>query len=139
MPGDAANKVIKKKDPTFPDWLDFDKMRTSGIDYLGNLAGKIWTDHNVHDPGITILEMFCYALLDLGYRTNLPTIDIFTRDPNDTSPDNNFYTPGQLLGCNPLTIVDYRKLLVDVKGVKNAWLEIHGVNEFLAARKKNGK
>lgn len=116
--------VISKKNSGFPDYLDFDKLRREGIDYLGKLGGKIWTDHNVHDPGITILEMLCYALLDLGYRTNLPETDIFTRNPEDTSADNNFFTPAQILACNPLTITDFRKLLIDIDGVKNAWLEI---------------
>lgn len=121
---DTDNKVISRKNEGFPEWLDFDKLRTEGIEYLGELSGKIWTDHNVHDPGITILEMLCYSLLDLGYRTSLPAKDLFTKNPDDDSSDNNFFTPSQILGCNPLTILDYRKLLVDLAGVKNAWLKI---------------
>lgn len=27
-----------------------------------------WTDYNVHDPGVTVMEMLCYALTDLGER-----------------------------------------------------------------------
>jgi hypothetical protein len=118
------NKVISKNNSGFPDYLDFDKLRSEGIDYLGKLSGKIWTDHNVHDPGITILEALCYAMLDLGYRTNLPVKDIFARDPEDKSEDDNFLTPSQILTCNPLTITDFRKLLIDIDGVKNAWLEV---------------
>ncbi len=117
-------KVISKNNSGFPDYLDFDKLRSEGIDYLGKLSGKIWTDHNVHDPGITILEILCYAMLDLGYRTNLPVKDIFARNPEDKSKDNNFLTPSQILTCNPLTITDFRKLLIDIDGVKNAWLEV---------------
>ena len=116
--------LISKKNSGFPDYLDFEKLRSEGIDYLGRLSGKIWTDHNVHDPGITILEMLCYALIDLGYRTNLPEQDIFTPDPKDSSADNNFFTPSRILACNPLTIIDFRKLLIDIEGVKNAWLEV---------------
>jgi hypothetical protein len=115
-------KVISKNNSGFPEYLDFEKLRTEGIEYLGRLSGKIWTDHNVHDPGITILEVLCYSLLDLGYRTNLPAIDIFTRNPAETGKDDNFFSPAQILACNPLTIIDYRKLLIDIDGVKNAWL-----------------
>jgi len=118
------NNVISKNNSGFPDYLDFEKLRTDGIEYLGRLAGKVWTDHNLHDPGITILEMLCYALLDLGYRTNLPAVDIFTRNSEDKSKDNNFFTPAQILVCNPVSILDYRKFLVELKGVKNAWLEV---------------
>jgi hypothetical protein len=122
----AAEKKIKgisKINSGFPEYLDFNKLRSESIEYLGQLSGKIWTDHNVHDPGITILEMLCYALLDLGYRTNLPVEDILTADPSYKGKDNNFFTPARILGNNPLTITDYRKLLVDIEGVRNAWLE----------------
>ena len=27
-----------------------------------------WTDHNTHDPGVTVLEALCYVLTDLQYR-----------------------------------------------------------------------
>ncbi|MBC7903949.1 MAG: hypothetical protein H7Y27_11025, partial [Gemmatimonadaceae bacterium] len=117
-------KVISKRNEGFPEWLDFEKLRREGIDYLGELSGKIWTDHNVHDPGITILETLCYALLDLGYRTSLPSKDLFAPDPESGGVDDNFLTPASILGCNPVTITDYRKLLVDIRGVKNAWLEV---------------
>ncbi len=117
------DKVISKKNEGFPEWLDFDKLRAEGIDYLGELAGNIWTDHNTHDPGITILEMLCYALLDIGYRTGIPDKDLFTRNP-DSSEEDNFFTPSQILGCNPVTIADYRRLLIDIPGIKNAWLQV---------------
>lgn len=117
------NKTISRNNEGFPEYLDFDTLRSEAIQHLGNLSGKIWTDHNVHDPGITILEALIYALLDLGYRSNLPSVDIFARNPEETGPDNNFLTPAQLLGCNPLTILDFRKLLADLPLVRNAWLE----------------
>ncbi|WP_431214070.1 hypothetical protein ACQ86N_04135 [Puia sp. P3] len=108
-------------------YLDFNDLRNEGITHLGNLTGKLWTDYNVHDPGITILEALCYALLDLDYRTKLPAADIFARHPAAAgagAADDNFYSPAQILACNPLTIVDYRKLLSDIDGVRNAWLEV---------------
>src|SRR5450432_474297 len=116
--------VISRTDSGFPDYLDFAVLRSSSIEYLSSLTGKVWTDYNVHDPGITILEMLIYALLDLGYRTNLPVEDIFARNPADTSKDNNFFTPAQILTCNPVTITDFRKMLIDINGVKNAWLTV---------------
>lgn len=124
MADESTNKTISSTDSGFPGYLNFDKLRSESITYLGNLSGKIWTDHNVHDPGITILEVLIYAILDLGYRTNLPAVDLFTRDPENKSKDNNFFTPAQILANNPLTITDYRKLLIDINEVKNAWLEV---------------
>jgi hypothetical protein len=124
MANESSNKTISSTDSGFPGYLNFDTLRSDAISYLGNLSGKIWTDYNVHDPGITILEALIYAILDLGYRTNLPAVDLFTKDPSDESADNNFFTPAQILANNPLTITDFRKLLIDINGVKNAWLEI---------------
>jgi hypothetical protein len=125
MAEESKNNIrISRTNSGFPDYLDFDVLRKEGIEYLGRLGGKLWTDHNVHDPGITILEALCYALLDLGYRTNLPVKDLLTRSQTDNTADNNFLTQSAILSCNPLTIIDLRKLLIDIKGVRNAWLEV---------------
>lgn len=115
--------VIKQKDPNLPEYLDFEKLRNEGLEHIGNLSGKIWTDHNVHDPGITILEVLVYALIDLGYKTNLPFEDLIAQEDNQNK-DDNFLTPLEILTINPVTITDYRKLLLEIKGVRNAWLEI---------------
>src|SRR5688500_10625534 len=115
--------TISKNNTGFPDYLDFTKLRTEGINYLGKLAGKIWSDHNLHDPGITIFEELCYAMLDLGYRTNLPVADILAKNPAVPKPADNFLTQAPILTNNPLTIHDYRKLLIDIPGIGNALLE----------------
>ncbi len=119
-------RTIKKDDPSIPQYLNFSRLRAKGIDYIAKLAGKIWTDHNVHDPGITILEVLCYALTDLGYRTRLGIEDLLARKPAEIVngiKDGNFFTPEEILSSNPTTILDYRKMLVDIEGVRNAWLE----------------
>jgi len=117
-----TSAVIRQKDPTFPDHLDFTRLRREGLLHIGELSGKIWTDHNVHDPGVTMLEVLCYALMDLGYRTTLPFQDLIAKPDGDTSADDNFLTPLQALTVNPVTITDYRKLLLEIEGVRNAWL-----------------
>src|ERR1700743_1211775 len=105
-------------DTPIPAYLDFNDLRTEGITHLGNLTGKIWTDYNAHDPGITILEMLCYAVMDLGYRASLPIDQILAPAPQAPGgtpvADTNFFTPAQILACNPLTILDYRRLLIDI-------------------------
>lgn len=119
----AHTRSILKNDPDF-EGLDFAALRAEGINYVAELSGRIWTDHNVHDPGITLLELLCYALIDLGYRTRLPAVDLFTQDPSAPGEEDNFFTPAQILTCNPVTVSDFRKLLMDIKEVKNAWLEV---------------
>ncbi|HLI93804.1 MAG TPA: hypothetical protein VKU83_09350, partial [Puia sp.] len=102
----------------FPAYLDFTTMRSNAINYLGPITGKYWTDYNVHDPGITTLEVLIYALMDLGYRVNLPIGNLLA--------GSTFFTPGQVFGCNPTSVIDYRKLLMDLDEVRNAWLEPDG-------------
>ncbi|MEO1259495.1 MAG: hypothetical protein AAFZ15_11890 [Bacteroidota bacterium] len=118
---DTTIKLLQREDQSFlKDHFDFDFLKSEGLKHIGALSGNIWTDHNVHDPGITILEMVAYALMDLGYRTQLPIQDILA-SPNG-SADDSYFTPAQILSNNPTTILDYRKLLIAIEGVQNAWL-----------------
>ncbi len=118
----SKSLTISSEKSGFPEYLDWQQLRSSGIKHISDLSGKIWTDHNVHDPGITILEMLCYALTDLGYRTNFDIQELLAK--KDTgSPEDNFFTAAEILGNLPLTQLDYRKLLIDIDGVRNAWLE----------------
>ena len=72
---------------------DYQLLRSYGLDYIQKLGGKLWTDYNIHDPGITILELLCYALTDLGYRTAFPIQDILT-PPGEKGPEmkNAFFS-----------------------------------------------
>lgn len=116
-------KTILLNDPSIPEELDFNFLREKGVEYLTQLSGQIWTDFNLHDPGITILEVLCFALSDLGYRNQLPIEDILALPKDRLETEDNFFTPATILTNNPLTILDYRKLLIDIEGVKNAWIE----------------
>jgi hypothetical protein len=110
---DKSNKL--------PPAGDYNFLRREGIKHIEKLAGDVWTDFNTHDPGITLLEVLCYSITDLAYRTNFDMKDLLTRPGND-GWENIFYTAREILPCNPLTINDYRKLIMDVDGVRNAWI-----------------
>lgn len=112
--------ITTDKDSGFPEYLDFATLRKLGIQHVAELSGKIWTDHNLHDPGITMLEALCYVLTDLDYRTKLSFKDLVAAPAG--AGEDNFYTAAQILGNNPLTIADIRRMLIDIKGVRNAWL-----------------
>lgn len=99
-------------------------MKEEGIKILQQLSGKIWTDFNEHDPGLTILENVCFALTELGYKTNFTIEDLFFNDKNDDSNFlSTFYNPQDVLPFSPVTEKDYRKVIIDhVREVKNAWV-----------------
>lgn len=60
---------ITKKPPDNPS-LDYKQLRKEGIELVQILSGDTWTDYNLHDPGVTTLEVLCYALTELGYRAD---------------------------------------------------------------------
>lgn len=120
--------------------MDYELLRTEAISYIQRIGGKIWTDYNSHDPGITILEVLCYAITDLGYRSNFPIQDLLADESG--SLKNQFFPASKILPSTPVTINDYRKFLMDVEvvdeddlecpraGIKNAWMIIRDSNEI---------
>ena len=99
--------------------LTYNEKRTKGLELIEEYGRHIWTDYNIHDPGITILEYLCYALSDLDSRTSLSMKDILAEDGRDLS--ELFDTADAILPCRALTVRDYRKLIINMPFVKNAW------------------
>ena len=111
-----------QKNPALTSDQDYAFLRSAGLNYIEGLGSKLWTDYNEHDPGITILEALCYAITELGYRTGLPMVDLLTESNGTISSSQTLYTARNILTQSPLNIDDYRKLLVDIVGVHNAWI-----------------
>ena len=41
--------------------MNFEKLRDEALTYVQKYSGAEWTDFNLHDPGITILEALCFV------------------------------------------------------------------------------
>jgi hypothetical protein len=105
-----------------PKNMDYDYLRKEGIRYAQALSGDIWTDYNEHDPGITILEQLCYALTELGYKTNF-NIEVFLKESFKKKGNHTFFEADEIFPCQPYTITDYRKhIIYNIPEVKNVWL-----------------
>ncbi len=114
--------TIPKKPARLPS-QDYEFLRQEGLKHIEDLAHDLWTDYNTHDPGITILEAVCYAITELGYRTGFDIKDLVIQKASGLTDDKQvLFTAKNILTVNPLTINDYRKLLIDIDGVHNAWL-----------------
>jgi len=110
--------------PTADPALDQRRLAGIGLDGVRRLSRRQWTDHNTHDPGITTLELLAYALTDLAYRAHFPIEDLLAAPENNAAEMARLFdSAGSLLPCMPVTEADYRKLLIDLPGVKNAWLQ----------------
>lgn len=112
---------------TITQTQDFNYLRAKGLEYIKSMGSSLWTDHNLHDPGITILEVLCHALSDLGFRLNFSIKDLLT-EPDHHAATEAFHTAYHILSNAPLSISDYRKILIDLKGVRNAWLFAHSAD-----------
>lgn len=118
------NQISKTipKHPELKPAEDFYRLRREGIDYIIQMGSSLWTDFNIHDPGITILEALCYALTDIAYRAGWDIKDLLTPEPNKPFPKQPFFTARNILTVNPWTPDDYRRLLIDLDLVRNAWI-----------------
>lgn len=114
--------TITKEKPAVKS-MDYEFLREEGFKHIESLGSKLWTDYNVHDPGINILEVLCYAITDLGYRSSFDIKDLLT-EPDDSKNLPQFFTASEVLTCNPVTESDFRKIIIDTDRVKNAWLNI---------------
>ena len=116
--------IVKK--PVLNPAQDYYRLRKEGIGFIEQMGSQIWTDYNTHDPGITILEALCYAITDLAYRTGRDIKDILTPEtpPSGTEPfhDQAFFTAREILTVNPWTPDDFRRILIDLEGIRNAWV-----------------
>jgi uncharacterized protein len=120
------NQLTIPKNPDKEAALDYKQLYQIGLGHVQRLSSRIWTDYNVHDPGITALEQLCYAVTDLSYRAELPVKDLLAiASGNETNMHKQFFTARQILPNRALTVNDYRKLIIDVAGVKNAWIQNH--------------
>ena len=106
---------------------DYYRLRREGIGHIQDAGSAQWTDYNIHDPGITILEALCYAVTDAGYRIGWRIEDILapavpSADPSQPYPDQAFFTAREILTVNPVTPNDLRRALIDLPGVHDAWV-----------------
>lgn len=126
-----VKSITIQKNPSLDDSRNYEFLRQKGIEYIENLGSKLWTDYNIHDPGITMLEALAYALTDLGSRTSLDIKDLLALPAPETAGSDGqypsdtrqaFYTARNILTVNPWTTDDFRKLLINIDGIKNGWL-----------------
>ncbi len=113
------------------DAFDYEALRKAGIDIIENTGSTFWTDYNVHDPGITILELLCYAITDLSYRANNSIPDLLATPKN--AKENilkQFFSASKIFPNSAVTLNDYRKIIIDIEGVKNAWLQKKSIGFF---------
>ncbi|HEY1049577.1 MAG TPA: hypothetical protein VGE39_07470 [Prosthecobacter sp.] len=87
-------------------------------------GGKGWSDFNVHDPGVQIVEVVCHALTELAYRARVPVLTLLQDARGNIDwQAGALHAPPDVLPMGPLTAADYRKLLLDrFHQIHEVWL-----------------
>ena len=105
--------------------LGFQALREEGLHWLQKLAGERWTDHNLHDPGITLLEQLCFGLTDVVYRSGFPVADHLAGPGHGIDYEAlSLHPPDAVFPCRATTLEDQRRWLLDhVPGLDDANVE----------------
>ena len=106
-----------------PAATDFESLRAQAVQFAQAASGNIWTDYNLHDPGVTLLEQSCFALSEIGYQAAHPIRDLLTDDKGQVQYfDLALYDPRLVLPVAPVTDLDLTSYLSDQPGVSRAWV-----------------
>lgn len=100
--GDRSRRGAVLADP-----IDFASLRRQGIGFAQAASGEIWTDYNVHDPGVALLEAFCFALTEFAYRADFPVADLLTGEGGGADLRRlALEPPAEVLPTRPVTARD---------------------------------
>jgi hypothetical protein len=115
-----------KYNAELPKSMDYAFLKREGIRYVQELSGKIWTDYNEHDPGVTILEQLCYSLTEIGYKTNLNIEKLMFSgdDQKEVARTNGIYPPEEIFLSGTVTANDFRIFFIDrlrSEKIDNIW------------------
>ncbi len=81
---------------------------------IQELCGNRWTDFNEHDPGVTILDILHYALLELQYSLEFP-FKSYLRTNNESLTLARFgiFPAEEIFSPSIVTPADYEKLILE--------------------------
>lgn len=110
------------------DPLGFEALRELAMVWAQGASRSQWTDYNLHDPGVTLLEALCYALTEDIYASRqsvpellglLPSHGLTGGDEAHTIPSEHLARhalqgPLDVLTCRPSTARDYQRWLYDL-------------------------
>ncbi|TCM86119.1 hypothetical protein [Rhodovulum steppense] len=112
-----------------PSPPDFEKLRERAIMAAQAASGKLWTDFNLHDPGVTLLEQTVFALTEVGYRNAHATRDLLTGTDGVLDHDAlALFDPAEMLPTDPVTGRDLAALISEAEGVARAYVRRSGRN-----------
>lgn len=112
------------------------QLQENALKRIQHIAGKVWTDYNLHDPGITFLDALNYVLLETDYRLGFSLPDYLTSPQNGFSArEHALFPPSEVFSVNPVTETDYRKLFIsNIDDLSDVRVIVHlesGIYDFV--------
>lgn len=103
----------------------YSRLQKQTLTEVQRLSGRVWTDFNVHDPGVTLADIADYALTELDYKLNFPLVDYLTTKDNTFDPKRfGLFPPDEVYTTAPVTTEDYRKLFFSyIPELENVWIK----------------
>ena len=114
---------IQPRDGT--DEYSFENLYSQGLEMLQQLSGDIWTDYNLHDPGVTILEQLCFALTDIIYRSDTSVSQLLVRETGRVDfARQGLFGASKILSSGPVIPKDYEAIFFDkIPELENIFLD----------------
>lgn len=103
----------------------YPKLQARMLDEVQRLSGKVWTDYNVHDPGVTVGDIANHALAELDYKLGFGLPDYLAKKGVPFSPRHSgLFPPEEVYTTQPVTTEDYRRLfLTHIPEIDNVWVD----------------
>lgn len=103
----------------------YTRLQRQTLEEVQRLSGKVWTDYNAHDPGVTLADIANYALTELDYKLRFNPEDYLTGKGCEFDPERfGLFPPEEVYTTAPVTTEDYRKLFFSyVPELENVWVE----------------
>jgi hypothetical protein len=99
---------------------EFKRLKEKALAIIQDHSDAEWTNMNMNDPGVNVVELVCYGLAELDCCIDLPVADILAEPGDKLSIKDQFFLPEKILTTSPVTIEDYRKYLIDgIEEIKN--------------------
>lgn len=94
----------------------YQELQEKTLERLQELSGDVWTDYNIHDPGVTISDNMNYALFELQYKLELP-FRSFLGQHNSEYASKGILPAETIFAQSIVTPEDYEQLFLD--NIKN--------------------
>ncbi len=111
----------------------YSRLQQQSLRMLQELSGKRWTDFNEHDPGVTIMDILNYSLLELDYQTGFDFEKYLAQPQQDELEFSQIgLFPGkEIFAPCIVTAQDYENLIESqVKGIKQCEVKLLEGNRY---------